>query len=89
MIPSPQRKEILDFVTFEGSTSVIWPWAVPAEEICQDQEGLDAVEGMLAYDPKGGYDVDQLHNALSQVFGVNPVLTERQGPESGMIDQTF
>jgi len=87
--PSPQRKEILDFVTFEDSTSVIWPWAVPAEEICRDQERLAVVEGMLVCDPKDGYDVDQLHNALDQVFGINPVLTEQQGPTGSIAEPTM
>lgn len=71
---TPQRRELLDFVAFEESTSAIWPWAVPAEAIRGDDGKLSAVEAMLAYDPRNGYDTDQMYGALDKVFGINPDL---------------
>lgn len=84
---TPQRQEILDFVLFEDSTSIIWPWAVSAEEIRGDEQKLTAVESMLFYDPQTGYDTDQLYDALDTVFGANPVLTQQHS--GGVMEQTL
>lgn len=85
----PQRREILALVRFEDNTAVTWPWAATVEEICQDEEKLKAVEAMLKYDPKGGYDTDQLYQAMDQIFGVNPLLMEQPEASSGMAEQSM
>lgn len=86
---TPQRREILDLVQFEGGTAITWPWAATAEEISQDEEKLKAVEAMLNYDSKDGYDTDQLYHALDQVFGTNPILAEQLEVSSGMLEQSM
>ena len=82
---TPQRRDVLDFIMFEDSTSLIWPWAVPAEIICRDEEKLKAVEAMLDYDPEVGCDTEQIYAALNKVFGCNPALTEQQELTGGMM----
>ncbi len=86
---APQRREILDIVMFEDQTAVIWPWAATAEEICQDEEKLKAVEAALHYDLKNGYDTEQLYEALDQIFGINPALAEERETFNEMSEQSM
>lgn len=74
------RKAIIDFVIFESATSVIWPWAVPAEEIIQSEKTLREVEKAADFDQEGNFDTDVLYAALDRIVGVNPVLRKEPGP---------
>ena len=74
------RKAIIDFVNFESATSVVWPWAVPAEEIIQSEKILRKVERAAGFEQEGNFETDVLYAALDRIAGVNPVLREEPGP---------
>lgn len=65
---------IVDFVNFEDETSLIWPWAVPAEELLQDKEVLLKIAEAVYFDETGCCDTDELHDAIDRIVGINPVL---------------
>lgn len=79
-----RRQAIIDFIKFEEETSVIWPWAVPAEGIIQSEEMLLAVEKLVNFDDAHNYDTDELYAAVVQIAGVNPALETEQGTDNGM-----
>ena len=84
--PLLERLErISDFVRFEAETSIIWPWAIPAEELLQNEEKLRTVAAFIHFDANGAYDTDEMYEALDSAFGVNPVLMEKEQSEGGMI----
>lgn len=76
------RKAIIDFINFESATSVIWPWAVPAEEIIRDEKTLRKLERAAGFDQEGNFDTDVLYAAIDRIVGVNPVLEEGPAPGS-------
>ena len=78
------RKAIIDFVIFESATSVIWPWALPADEILQNEELLRKVEKAVSFDSQGSCDTDALYDALDRIVGINPALNEAPAPGPGM-----
>lgn len=82
--PDAQTKAIIDFVQFEDSTSIIWPWALSADEITQNEELLRKVKMAVSFDPQGDWDTDELYEALDRIVGVNPVLKDSQATNSGM-----
>ena len=79
-----ERAAIIDFLQFEESTSAVWPWTLPADEITQNDELLRKVEKAVSFDQQGDYDTDELYNALDRIVGVNPVLKDSQAPSSGI-----
>lgn len=82
--PDKKRQAIIDFINFENETAVIWPWAVPADEIIQNSETLRKVEKAVAFDRENNFDTDELYNALDRIVGVNPVLKTAPETNSGM-----
>lgn len=71
----PDRiKAVIDFVTFEAETSLVWPWAVPAEEIVNDRETLLAIAAAAPFDGTDGFDTDGLYDAVDRIVGRNPAL---------------
>lgn len=79
-----EREAIVDFLRFEESTSTIWPWALPANEILQNEELLRMVEKAVSFDSQGSCVTDELYDALDRVIGVNPALSEGHDPGPGM-----
>ncbi len=71
---SKRLEAIIDFVTFEDETSLIWPWAIPAEDILQNQETLLKIAAAIHFDETGSCDTDELYDAIDQIVGINPVL---------------
>lgn len=71
---SKLREAIVDFVTFEDETSLIWPWAIPAEDILQNEETLLKIEAAMRLDETGYCDTDNLYDAIDRIVGINPVL---------------
>lgn len=71
---SKRIEAIVDFVTFEDETSLIWPWAIPAEELLQNQETLLKIASAIQLDETGRCDTDELYDAIDQIVGINPVL---------------
>lgn len=78
-------ENIVDYVNFEAETSIIWPWAIPAEELLQRREELLAVAETIHLDADGCCDTDEMYEALERIFGANPVLMEGDRPEEGMV----
>lgn len=74
------RGAIIDFVNFENATSIIWPWAVPADEIIQSEETLRKLERAVGFEQGEAFDTDVLYAALDRIVGVNPVLKEEPVP---------
>ncbi|WP_299966752.1 hypothetical protein [uncultured Oscillibacter sp.] len=79
-----EREAIADFLQFEESTSAIWPWALPADEILQNEELLRKVEKAVSFDSQGSCDTDALYDALDRIVGINPALNEAPAPGPGM-----
>ena len=71
---SKRLEAIVDFVTFEDETSLIWPWAIPAEDILQNQETLLKIAAAIHFDDTGSCDTDELYDAIDRIVGINPVL---------------
>ncbi len=70
-------EQIKDYITFEDETSVIYPWAVKADDITDDQ--INKASSMLqsseyGYNEYADIDSDDLHEVLDKVIGSNPVL---------------
>lgn len=72
---SKLREAIADFVTFEDETSLIWPWAIPAEDILQNEETLQKIAAIIHLDETGCCDTDELHDVIDRIFGISPVLS--------------
>lgn len=69
-----RRQFIIDFVRFEAETSNIWPWALSADEIIQNEELLGEVERIVEFDQEDKCDTDALYSALDRLAGINPTL---------------
>ena len=69
-----RRQFIIDFVRFEAETSNIWPWALSADEIIQNEELLGEVERIVEFDQEDKCDTDALYSALDRLSGINPTL---------------
>ena len=78
-------ENIINYVTFEDDTSIIWPWAIPAEELLQRKEELLAVAEKMYLDEDGLCDTEEMYEELTRVFGLNPILVEENQPEEGMV----
>jgi len=78
------RAAIVDFIRFEESTAVTWPWAVSAEDLLQNEEILLELEKVVDYDKKSGFDTEKLYDALDQIIGINPALASAQEENRGM-----
>lgn len=72
---SKLREAIAGFVTFEDETSLIWPWAIPAEDILQNEETLQKIAAIIHLDEAGCCDTDELHDVIDRIVGINPVLS--------------
>ena len=68
------RQAILDFITFEDEPSQVWPWAMTAEEILQNEEILQKIAVTVRSDISGKCDTDELYDTISEIVGVNPTL---------------
>lgn len=82
--PLLARQEIVDYIKFEDATCEIFPWFISAEEMLADTKKLDEVRASLCRLPDGGYDMDDLREALDRAFGVNPVLLPDGGQEMNL-----
>lgn len=78
-------ENIIDYVNFEAATSIIWPWAIPAEELLQRREKLLSVAETIYLDENGLCDTDEMYEELTRAFGLNPILAEGNQPEEGMV----
>ena len=74
--PEEAVRAVRDFVCFERDTSQIWPWFISAEEILGDEGKLREIGAALRHDPTHGYDTEEIYSALTETFGVNPVLEQ-------------
>ena len=79
--PLLDRRELVDYIKFEEATSELFPWFVSAEEMLADTKKLDEVQASLSHLPDGGYDTDELREALDRAFGINPALLPNGGQE--------
>lgn len=68
------RQAVIDFINFEDETSQIWPWAMTAEELLQNEEALQKIVKAVEHDGTGECDTDELYDAISRIAGVNPIL---------------
>ena len=57
---SVRRGVILDFIKFEAETAVVWPWAMPAEKMLQDEAFLSTLEEAVTFDESGSCDTEGL-----------------------------
>lgn len=76
--PKEAVQAIRDHLCFERDTAHIWPWRLPANAMLGDENRLQEIGAALHYDPEGGYDMEELHQALNETFGVNPALEQGQ-----------
>ncbi len=76
-----RRKSIIDFIQFEDSTSVIWPWAVSAEALLQNEALLLEVEKAVCFDESGNCDTDELYAAIDRIAGINPAIEPKTNPK--------
>lgn len=68
------RQAVIDFINFEDATSQIWPWAMTAEKLLQNEEALQKIVKAAEHDGTGKCDTDELYDAISRIAGVNPIL---------------
>lgn len=79
-----EREAIIEFLQSEDGDPAVWPWALSAEEIAQNDDLLRKVERVVNFDQQGDYNTEELCAALDRIVGVNPALKERSAPDSGM-----
>ena len=84
---SVRRRVILDFIKFEAETAVVWPWAMPAEKMLQDEAFLSTLEEAVTFDESGSCDTEGLYGVIDRLSGVNPVLWDN--PEGKRQDNTL
>ena len=75
-----RRKSVIDFIQFEDATSAIWPWAVSAEALLQNEAMLLEVEKRVCFDESGNCDTDELYAAIDQIVGINPAMEPKTRP---------
>lgn len=68
------RQAVIDFINFEDETSQIWPWAMTAEELLQNEEALQKIVKAVEHDGTGECDTDELYDTISRIASVNPIL---------------
>jgi len=68
------RQDIIDFIQFEYETSVIWPWAISANRLLQDEDKLQKIVDAMQCNETGCYDTDDLYEAIEKIAGTNPLL---------------
>lgn len=64
------KRSIVNFISFEGATSIIYPWAISPEIIIQDY--LEKIEKEC----NGHDDTDTIYDAIDKICGVNPVVSK-------------
>lgn len=72
--PDGALEAVTDYLRFEQETAEIWPWFLSAEEMLGDDRTLREVAASLHPDPEHGYDTEEVHQALTGAFGINPML---------------
>ena len=77
--PAEALQAVKDYLCFERDTTQIWPWSLSAEEMLGDESKLREIGAALRQDPEHGYDTEEIHQALTGTFGVNPALEQGQG----------
>ena len=75
-----RRKSVIDFIQFEDATSAIWPWAVSAEALLQNETMLLEVEKRVCFDESGNCDTDGRYAAIDQIVGINPAMKPKTRP---------
>ena len=70
---------VRDYLCFERDTTQIWPWSLSADEMLSDENRLREIGAALHYDLEDGYDTEEIYQALTDAFGVNPALEQDQG----------
>ena len=63
------RKAVTDFIQFEDETSLIWPWAIPADRLLEDEELLQKIVETVRFDETGNYAADDLYDAIDKTIG--------------------
>ena len=77
--PEEAVRAVRDYLCFERDTTQIWPWFLSAGEMLGDERKLREIGAALHPDPEHGYGTEEIHQALTEAFGVNPALEQDQG----------
>lgn len=77
--PEKALQAVKDYLCFERDSTQIWPWFLSAEEMLGDESKLREIGAALRQDPEHGYDTEEIHQALTGAFGVNPALEQGRG----------
>ena len=76
--PEEAVRAVRDYLCFERDTTQLWPWFLSAEEMLGDEQKLREIGAALHPDPEHGYGTEEIHQALTETFGVNPALEQGQ-----------
>lgn len=74
--PEEAVQAVRDYLCFEQDTTQIWPWFLSADEMLGDENRLREIGAALRHDPEHGYDTEEIYQALTEAFGVNPALEQ-------------
>ncbi len=64
------KVSIMNFVNFENETSIIYPWAISAEDIITKH--IDEIEKEC----NGNNDTDIIYEAIDKICGTNPKIND-------------
>ena len=68
-------EQIKDFITFEDETSIIYPWAIEADNVRDSQINIASSKlQSIGYGENTNIDTEDIYNVLDEVLGVNPAL---------------
>lgn len=76
--PEEALQAVREYLCFERDAAQIWPWFLSAGEMLADVNRLREIGAALHPDPEHGYDTDEIYQALTEAFGVNPALEQGQ-----------
>ena len=69
------KEQVKNFIAFEDETSIIYPWAIKADNITDTQ--LNNVSSKLCsygYNENMDIAADDIYEALNTILGINPAL---------------
>ena len=68
-------EQIKDFITFEDETSIIYPWAIEADNVTDSQMNIASSKlQSIGYGENTNINTEDIYNVLDEVLGVNPAL---------------
>lgn len=69
------KEQVKDFIAFEDETSIIYPWAIKADNITDTQLN-NASSKLCSYGYNENMDIaaNDIYEALNTILGINPVL---------------